>query len=147
MSYGGHWDPAEYPASVRGRHAYCETRTDPAESKQHNVHKAATKTIGAQQLELKRGLSDQQDTMKSICLDTGRIRDTQVSLAQSMSTQHTEVRDHLRSQARDLESAFASQKPTTAQIGIDVQNANSQIQVIMALQKSLVEFVSFTYLI
>ena len=147
ISYGGHWDAAEYPASVRGRHAYSESRTDPAESKQHNAHKAMTKTIGAQQLELKRGLGDQRDTMKSICLDTGRIRDTQASLAQSMSTQHTEVRDHLHSQARDLESAFASQKSTTAPIGIDVQNANSQIQVIMALQKSLVEFVSVTYLI
>ena len=106
-----------------------------------------TKTIGAQQLELKRGLSDQQDTMKSIRLDTGRIRDNQVYLAQLMSTQHTEVRDHLRSRARDLKSASASQKSTTAQIGIDIQNANSQIQVIMALQKSLVEFVSVIYLI
>lgn len=72
--------------------------------------------------------------------------DNQASLAQSMSSQHTEVRDHLRSQARDFESAFASQESTIAQIGIDVQNANSQIQVAMALQKSLVEFVPVIYL-
>lgn len=103
--------------------------------------------IGAQQLGLKRGLSDQRDNTKRIRLDTGKIRDNQASLAQSMSSQHTEVRDHLRSQARDLESAFASQKSATAQIGIDVQNANSQIQGIMALQKSLVEFVYIIYLI
>ena len=106
-----------------------------------------TNAIGAQQLRSKRRLIDQRDNTKRIRLDTGRIRDNQASLAQSMSSQHTEVRDRLRSQARDLESACASLKSTTAQIGIDVQNANSQIQGIVALQKSLAEFVSVIYLV
>ena len=106
-----------------------------------------TKSIGAQQLGLKRGLSDQRDTTKRIRLDTGRIMDNQASLAQSMSSQHTEVRDHLRSQARDLESAFASQKSTTAQISVDVQNTNTQLQALLNLQHSFVGFVFLRYLI
>lgn len=116
-------------------------------SKQSDAHNALTKTIGAQVsdfgpqlLELKRGLSDQGDTIIQ------SIINTQACLAQLMSTQHTEVRDHQHSQARNLESAFASQKSTTAQIGVDVQNTNTQLQALLALQHSLVGFVFFRYL-
>lgn len=51
-----------------------------------------------------------------------------------MSTQHTEVRDHLHFQARDQERAFPSQKSAATQIGINVQNANAQVEAILALQ-------------
>ena len=116
-------------------------------SKRNDAHEALIKTIGAQQLELERGLRDQRDTMKSIRFNTGRIRDNQAFLVESMSTRHTEVRDHLRSQARDLESAFASQRSTTVQIGVDVQNTNSQLQALLALQHSFIGFVFSRYLI
>ena len=88
---------------------------------------------------MKRKLSDQQDTAKRIRLDTQNIIENQASLAQSMSTQHTEVRDCLHSQARDQERAFASQSSATTQIAVNVR---AQIEAITALQKSLTGFVS-----
>lgn len=95
---------------------------------------------------MKRKLSDQQDTVKRICLDTqGIVVKNQASLAQSMSAQHTEVRDCLQSQARDQERAFASQSSATTQIAVNVQSTNAQVEAITALQQSLAGFVSFEF--
>lgn len=123
-------------------------------SKQSDAHKALSETIsaqvsnfGPQQLEMKSVLSDQRDTAKRICLNTQRIIKQQASLGRSMSTQHTEVRDHLHFQARNQERAFPSQKSAATQIGINVQNANAQVEAILALQRSLAEFVFFICLV
>ena len=97
-----------------------------------------TKNIEAQQLGLKRRLRDQRDTTKRIRLDTGMIRDNQASLAQSMSSQLTEVRDLLNSQARDQERAFASQESIVAQTGIELQNMKALIETMVASQSSVV---------
>ena len=111
-------------------------------SKRNDAHGALIKTVGAQisdfgpqLLELKKGLSDQGNTIIQSNINT------QASLVQLMSTQHTEIRDHQHTQARNLESAFASQKSTTAQIGVDVLESKTQLQALLALQSSFAEFV------
>lgn len=83
--------------------------------------------------------------MERICLEAQSIIKGQASRAQSLGTQDTEVRDSLHLLARDQERAVASQKCTTTQIGVDVQNVNGQVEAIMALQKSLAGFVFFIY--
>ena len=117
-------------------------------SKRNDAHEALIKTIGAQisdfgsqLLELKSGLSDQGDTINQSNINN------HASLVQLMSTQHTEDREYQHTQARNLESAFASQKSTTTQIGVDVLRNKTQLQTLHASQNSLVEFVFLRSLI
>ena len=117
-------------------------------SKRNDAHEALIKAIGAQisdfgpqLLELKSGLSDQGDTIIQSNINN------HASLVQLMSTQHTEDREYQHTQARSLESAFASQKSNTTQIGVDVLENKTQLQTLLASQNSLAEFVFFRSLI
>lgn len=91
-------------------------------------------------------LRDQRDTVNRLYLDTQNIIKTQTSLARSMTIENREVKEGLDTQIRDQERAFASQKSTTTQICINVQDTKAQVEAMMTLQQSLAGFVASTSL-
>ena len=141
--FRSYWDGTGLAASVRGRHAYRTSRTYHTESKQSHTHKALTETVGAQVSDFGRQLQkfertygDQQDTVIKTHLETQSILKKHDSLAQSMGTQHIEIRALLQSQAREQTRVRESQKSAVAQISDEIQTLSGFVFFLSLIRKA-----------
>ncbi len=113
-------------------------------------HKQLTKDIGkdifdqgVEQQGFKRTLDDQHKFVRNTHNDVHTIIGRQGSLAQSMTAEYQKIRDQILIQGRDQETALRDSSRTIAQLQADNQHTDSQIEVLLALERSMAGLVFF----
>ena len=113
-------------------------------AQQNADHKKLTEAIsknvldqGVEQQRFKRTIDDQRKFVNNMQGDVGTIMRRQRSLAQSLTEDHRNFRNQILLQGRHQEESFKNSGRTMIQMQANVQQINSQVEVLLALERSM----------
>ncbi|CAD6571375.1 MAG: hypothetical protein ASARMPRED_004482 [Alectoria sarmentosa] len=92
---------------------------------------------GVEQQRFKRTIDDQHKLVGKIRNDVHTIIGRQTSLAQSTTADYRKTRDQILHNGRDQEMFFRDSDETIAQLQADVKHTDTQVEMLMALEKSM----------